>query len=223
MLKKFLFFLIFSIFLVCPLSADELADVMGKLHKKYDNVISFQGDFKQISFFKAVNQLQEFEGKLFIKKPDKMKWDYTSPDPQVITSNGKKIWYYFPGDNQVNVGDLAEDNKEKNLIFVLLEGIDKVEKEFNVTIISGNDNQNLYYLQLDPKKPTTQFEKVILSITKNDFSIIQTHVFYLNGDVTKLIFKKSLFNQISSDDLFNFKPPAGAEVFQIPSPEKINR
>ena len=198
-------------------SNNNLKTVLTQLHKNYDNITTFKADFTQYSFFKAVNQVQKFKGILYLKKPDKMKWDYTSPEKQVIMSNGGKIWYYYPADNQVNVGTLSKSSKQKNLIFMLLEGIDKVENEFNLKLIKGKEDEKFYYLQLLPEKPNTLFDKIILTIRKENFNITTSHVFYLSGDIAKVVFKKVFLNIKLNDNFFNFKTPPGVEVFKIPS------
>ncbi len=194
-----------------------LTKVLINLHKNYDNVTSFKAEFKQISFFKSVNSVQEFKGILYLKKPDKMKWDYISPEPQLIVSNGKKIWYYYPKDNQVNVGILSKNNKEKNLIFMLLDGISKVEEQFNMKLVKGKDNKHFFYLQLTPKNPNTLFDKIILTIDRSNFFIKKSYIFYLSGDIAKLILEKTYLNIKLKDTVFNFKAPPGSEVFKIPS------
>ena len=219
-MKKFLFFI--AIFLcVNSLFAGEknqnLKHILNILHLNYDNVSSFQSDFKQVSFFKAVNQLQEYHGTVYLKRPDKMRWDYFKPEQQSIISNGKTIWYYYPGENQVSYAELTGESKEKNLIFILLEGVYKVEKKFNTSEIEGKDNEHYYYLQLVPREPNTEFNKIILTLSKKTGLIKTSHVFYINGDIAKVIFEKSKLNIAIKDSFFNFVPPPGCEVFKIPT------
>ena len=218
-MKYFIFFILFSSLVILHASNNEIKLVIKNLHKKYDNVTSFKSDFIQISYFKTANILQKYKGTLYLKRPDKMRWDYTEPEVQSIISNGKKIWYYYPGDNQVNVGNLSKgkESYEMNLIFMILKGIKKIEDEFKLTLIEGKDNKNFYYLQLIPKNPSATIKKIILTINKKNFEIQQSHVFYINGDIIKLILTNSKVNVKIDNSFFNFKPPAGVEVFQIPT------
>ena len=219
-MKKFLFFI--AVFLcVNSLFAGaenrNLNNILNILHSNYDNVSTFQADFKQVSFFKAVNQLQEYHGTVYLKRPDKMRWDYLQPEQQSIISNGKTIWYYYPGENQVSYADLTGESKEKNLIFILLEGVSKVEKKFNISLIEGKDNKHYFYLQLIPKSPNTEFNKIILTISRKTGFIKISHVFYVNGDIAKVVFEKSKLNIPIKDSFFNFVPPPGCETFKIPT------
>ena len=42
---------------------------------------------------------------MLLKKGGKMRWDYKSPAPQQIVSDGKSLWVYTPELNQVNKGE----------------------------------------------------------------------------------------------------------------------
>ena len=122
-MKYFIFFILFLSLVTLHESNNEIKLVIKNLHKKYDNVTSYKSDFIQISYFKTANILQKYKGTLYLKRPDMMRWDYTEPEVQSIISNGKKIWYYYPGDNQVNVGNLSKgkESYEMNLIFMILK------------------------------------------------------------------------------------------------------
>ena len=213
----FLIFIFFGVSLNLSASNNALSMVIDNLHKKYDNISTYKADFVQVNFFKAVNQVQKFSGTLYLKKPDKMRWDYVKPEVQSIISNGKKIWYFYPEENQANYADLSGKSKENSLIFMLLEGIKKVESTFYMRLISGNENNKFFYLQLLPKKPNTEIKKVILTVSKKDFSIKVSHVFYATNDISKVIFKNVSLNIKLDDSFFNFTPAPGCEVFKIPS------
>ncbi len=215
---KKIFILIFLLLLTLNSFSLNSKYVIEMLHKNYDNIKTFKSNFVQFSYFKSVNMLQKYEGVLYLKRPNFMRWDYTYPEVQSIISNGEKIWYYYPSENQVNVGKLSKKSpNEINLIFMILKGVKKIEDEFNYSLIEGNDNKNFYYLQLIPKNPTTLIEKIILTIKKNTFEITQSHVFYTNGDIVKLIIKNPQKNVKIKDSFFNFTPPPGVEVYKIPT------
>ncbi len=93
--------------------------IIEKLHSVYDNVTTFKCNFTQYSFYKSANLLEEYHGTLYLKRPSFMRWDYTLPEVQSIISNGKKIWYYYPKENQVNVGRLTKNSNEMDLIFII--------------------------------------------------------------------------------------------------------
>ena len=46
-------------------------------------------------------------GRLLIKKPGKMRWEYTTPEKKLFVSDGVKIYSYIPQDKQVIVASPA--------------------------------------------------------------------------------------------------------------------
>ena len=42
-------------------------------------------------------------GQMAIRKPGRMRWTYTSPEPKVFVSDGVKLYSYVPADKQVYV------------------------------------------------------------------------------------------------------------------------
>ena len=43
-------------------------------------------------------------GKVYIKYPGMMRWEYEKPDRQIIITDADKLWIYRPEDNQVMTG-----------------------------------------------------------------------------------------------------------------------
>ena len=40
-------------------------------------------------------------GTLLLRKPGRMRWDYTSPEGKLFVSDGKFLWLYTPSNRQV--------------------------------------------------------------------------------------------------------------------------
>ena len=49
-------------------------------------------------------------GRLLVKKPGKMRWDYTAPEPKQFVSDGVKMYSYIPQDKQVIVAAVPPDD-----------------------------------------------------------------------------------------------------------------
>ncbi|MEJ2100325.1 MAG: outer membrane lipoprotein carrier protein LolA [Desulfobacterales bacterium] len=82
------------------LSVDQILD---RIEKKYTNS-EFSADFIQRSYLKAMDIIDQASGKVYIKYPGKMRWEYEKPDRQIFITDGEKLWVYRPDDNQVQVG-----------------------------------------------------------------------------------------------------------------------
>ncbi|MDH3877689.1 MAG: outer membrane lipoprotein carrier protein LolA, partial [Desulfobacterales bacterium] len=77
--------------------------ILGHVENKYTNS-KFAADFIQKSTIKAMNITDMATGKVYIKYPGMMRWEYEKPDRQIIITDGDKLWVYRPEDNQVMTG-----------------------------------------------------------------------------------------------------------------------
>ena len=84
-------------------SDNTLNALLGNIEKKYGRR-AFSVDFDQESTLKAMQITDTAKGKAFFQHPDKMRWEYETPDPQIIISNGEELYIYKPDENQVMTG-----------------------------------------------------------------------------------------------------------------------
>jgi outer membrane lipoprotein carrier protein len=68
------------------------------------NVPGFTADFDQESILKAMAVTDTASGRLMVRQPGKMRWEYLVPDPQTIITDGNDLWVFRPEENQVLVG-----------------------------------------------------------------------------------------------------------------------
>jgi outer membrane lipoprotein carrier protein len=80
-----------------------LSKILDGLENRYAGP-GFSAKFFQESMLKAMQISDTAEGKLTVKRPGKMRWEYTIPDVQTVVSDGRTMWIYRPADNQVMVG-----------------------------------------------------------------------------------------------------------------------
>lgn len=76
------------------------------LHRFFTEVNSFNARFKQVVLDERHNPIQESSGMLWIERPNKFRWDYEKPYQQQIVADGKRLWVYDVGLQQVTVRTL---------------------------------------------------------------------------------------------------------------------
>lgn len=59
-------------------------------------------------------------GTLLLRKPGRMRWDYTSPQGKLFVSDGKYFWLYTPGNNQVENMKIEESDDTRAALAFLL-------------------------------------------------------------------------------------------------------
>jgi outer membrane lipoprotein carrier protein len=164
---------------------------------------------------KVMQRPQRGEGKVFFKKKGMMRWDYRVPK-QIFISDGETLWYFQPEENQVQVSDAAMMIKK----FALLAGEGDLSRDFN--IINFNDSipqkENYFILELTPKEPYPALARLVLTVDKKTYYVVQTDVFDELGNVTRTRFTDIKTNVNLSNSLFQFTIPPGAEVLRFQEP-----
>ena len=194
------------------LSLDQILD---RVEKKYTDS-EFSADFIQKSFLKAMDVIDEASGKVYIKYPGKMRWEYEKPVRQIFITDGEKLWVYRPDDNQVQVGNAPSFFKGgKGASF--LSDISLIRQEFDISLKKGKQDENdpFYYLKLTPREKKLDITEILLMVSKKTFNVAQVISIDLYGDENRIDLLNFKFGVNLDDSLFSFKIPQGADVIRI--------
>lgn len=197
-------------------TAQTLEDVVKNVESAYTKVQDLRADFLQAAFNRSLGQDIKSEGTVFLKKGGKMRWEYKTPAPQQIVSDGKTLWVYTPELNQVNKGEAPKALAGPAGSF--LAGLGKLREEFTVRFFNPSaktDQSGRLVLDLTPKHPTPLLTRLVLHVDPKD-SIVRQAVIYdqLNNTVT-MTFTRVATNAGLADSLFVFAPPPGAAVVPL--------
>jgi outer membrane lipoprotein carrier protein len=197
--------------------AQELDQVVNAVESTYGKMVDLQAEFTQVARNKSLGQDVKAEGTVYLKKGGKMRWEYKSPAPQQIVSDGTYLWVYTPELNQVNKGDAPKALAGPAGSF--LQGLGKVREEFSVRFLNPankTDASGRPVLDLTPKKPTPLLTRLVLTVDPKDHYLVGQAVLYdqLQNTVT-MSFNRIALNPGLSDTLFTFTPPKGTAVVPL--------
>ena len=189
--------------------------ILDRVEAKYANS-KFSADFIQKSTIKAMDVTDSATGKVYIKYPGKMRWEYDKPDRQIIITDGDKLWIYRPEDNEVMTGNAPTFFKDgKGASF--LSDIRLIRKKFDISLEENVQGQSdlFYHLKLIPLEKTLDISMIRLMISKQTFNVLQVTTVNFYGDETRIDFINSAFGVNLKDSLFSFSIPPGVDVLQI--------
>ena len=194
-------------------AADKTIDtIIAGVEARY-NVPGFTADFDQESILKAMAVTDTASGRLMVRQPGKMRWEYLVPDPQTIITDGNDLWVYRPQENQVLVGKAPSFFGEgKGAGF--LSNIKTVRKSFQLSLVPTED-ATLYRLKLLPNKSSVDLMAVELDIAKKTFDLVRITTFNVYGDETRIELKNVNFKDLPPEELFRFSVPDGADVLKM--------
>jgi len=207
----FLFHLVFNPVAFCATGQG----VLNEIQNRYEKTNDFEANFIQEYIGKVMRQPNKGEGKVYFKKKGMMRWDYNVPNQKLI-SDGHTLWYYQPEEKQVLISDVSRVLKEKTpLAFLAGEG--NLGRDFkflnlNESVSQKEDN---YVVELAPKEPLATLSKLILTVDKKSYTVLQADVFDGLGNVTRTRFIEIKTNVGLSNSFFHFTIPPGTEIIKM--------
>jgi len=199
-----------------PALAQELDQVVAGVEATYGKITDLRAEFTQVANNKSLGQDIKSEGTVSLKKGGKMRWDYKSPAPQQIVSDGTSLWVYTPELNQVNKGSAPKALAGPAGSF--LAGLGRVRNEFNVRFLnpaSKVDAAGRPVLDLTPKAPTPLLTRLVLTVDPKDFIVRQAVIYDQLQNTVTMTFTKVTVNPGQPDSVFTFTPPPGAAVVPL--------
>lgn len=194
----------------------DLDAVVDGLESTYGKMTDLKAEFTQVARNKSLGQDVKAEGTVYLKKGGKMRWEYKSPSPQQIVSDGTYLWVYTPELNQVNKGDAPKALAGPAGSF--LQGLGKVREEFTVRFLNPankTDGSGRPVLDLTPKKPTPLLARLVLTLDPKDHVVRQAVLYDQLQNTVTMSFNRVEMNTGLSDTLFAFTPPKGTAVVPL--------
>lgn len=141
------------------------------------------------------------EGKFFMKRPGKLRWQYNPPVPILITAKDGRLTYYDIELDQISYSSTSATPmavlSRKHIQFLnnkefTIEGVEKSNANIRLTVSAKNSDQG---------------GKLTLIFTPAPLELKQMEVVNLAGDTTKVTFNNSLYGKALEDELFIIKNP----------------
>ena len=139
-------------------SAEALAQ---SLQQQYDKVRDFKASFVQTTQGAVLKVKSKGEGTVAVKKPGKMRWEYTKPEKQLIVSDGVRIYDYDPVTKELNVANLPPDEQAPTAT-LFLAGKGNILRDFKVSKVESPIAGTLA-LRLDPRKVDPDYEYLVVA------------------------------------------------------------
>lgn len=193
-----------------PTDAAAIAD---RVQAVYDEVRDFSADFTQEYSNVSLGSSRSSTGRVFFKKPGKMRWDYKGPNERFLISDGSQLWVYEPEFAQYYNQSLTDSQLPSAMRFLMGEG--NLRDEFAVRVRSQTAEK--ITLELVPKQRSSQFARLHFVVDATSFHVLETTVFDALGNTNRLRFSRVRQNTDLPDSGFDFTPPAGTTRVEPPA------
>ena len=195
------------------LSLNVFAEGISDLNAFVNNVSSMSSEFSQVVLDKKGSKLQDVEGVMLFKRPNKFRWDYLKPYQNQIISDGDRLYMYDQDLRQVSINSIAKVGGSSPLLIIAGKNIEKYFTLKNIESQAGYESsQNIKWVEAIPKEEGAGFSKVMLGLTENKLSVMK--IVDAFEHITTISFRNAKYNVSLSDNDFLFKLPNGVDVVQ---------
>ena len=195
------------------LSLNVFAEGISDLNAFVNNVSSMSSEFSQVVLDKKGSKLQDVEGVMLFKRPNKFRWDYLKPYQNQIISDGDRLYMYDQDLRQVSINSIAKVGGSTPLLIIAGKNIEKYFTLKNIESQAGDESSpNIKWVEAIPKEEGAGFSKVMLGLTENKLSVMK--IVDAFEHITTISFRNAKYNVSLSDNDFLFKLPNGVDVVQ---------
>jgi outer membrane lipoprotein carrier protein len=195
-------------------AADSTApELAASLQRKYDGIRDFSADFTHTYEGGVLRKQITERGHMLVKKPGKMRWDYTTPEPKQFVSDGVKMYSYIPEDKQVIVASVPPD-EEAPTPTLFLAGKGNVTRDFTPSLVDAPPGApaGSRALKLVPKAKQRDYDWLVLVLDPATLSIRGLQTVDAQGGKSSFSFANLKENVGLADKDFVFKIPRGVDV-----------
>jgi outer membrane lipoprotein-sorting protein len=203
--------LFFLLFLTCipndVLGApqEDLRLFLRKIQKSSDKARSFSAEFTQEKILTLFSRPVHFKGKLYIVRPDRLRWEFISPVPSALIFRGEEGLKCRDG------ADPTRFNLSEDVVMKMVAG--------QLWLWLGGDYMKMAELfslektAVSTLKVTPVDEKIagfISSVTimfdQKTFQPLKVEIAETGGDLTRIFFHSIIINEELSEKLFSQCP-----------------
>ena len=186
------------------------ASVVDQLEKFYTHVNQLTCDFTQTVHNAQFGTDMISSGKVWLKKPGKMRWDYyeqknhASRLKKSFISNGTTLFDVELDNQQVFKKRLQNNIMPVAVSFLLGKG--DLRRDFDVQLDSsaGYGDKGDLVLKLTPKQPSAQYKSLYIVVDPSDYSAKESIIVDSSNNVNHFAFGKSNPHADIKDSSFEF-------------------
>jgi outer membrane lipoprotein carrier protein len=207
-------------------------DVVAKVQSFYAGTKQLTAKFRQTvtnAAFKDLKDPTVSDGKVYIEKPGKMRWDYSEKkqagkNPAVrksFLSDGTTLWAVDIANKQVFKRNLADDMLPVAVTFLYGKG--DLTRDFDAALDTSGEygTKDDIVVMLKPKNPSAQYKRLYLVVDPGNFRVRQSIIIDSSDNSNDFRFYDPDLTTDIKDSLFVFdEKAAAAKGYDIKSGDK---
>ncbi|MCY4627813.1 MAG: outer membrane lipoprotein carrier protein LolA [Acidobacteria bacterium] len=204
---------------VSPNAPDpEAAALIESVEAYHQSLPHFEARFEQRFSPRIFGRDRVESGRLTVKRPAQMRWDYEEPETKVFVSDGNNTWFHVPADQQVVVGAFGSGGESTEgeagglNPLELLTGDATILDHFDALLGDDSPASGLRTVTLVPRQAGGEITSLSLTVSAESGQIQGIESEDLEGNRTTFRFTDFRFATSPADSLFTFTIPPGTDV-----------
>jgi outer membrane lipoprotein carrier protein len=190
-----------------PGASVDLNVLLKGVEQRYNHAKTLQVQYNET--YTVQGQARKSEtGTLTLRKPGRMRWDYSAPAGKLFLSDGKDVYLYTPDSHRVEKEPLKASEDMRAPMAFLLGKLD-FSKEFRNFELKPEGAA--YVVTAKAKSDKLPYEKVEMLVTP-EYEIRRLVVNGQDGSILTFLFDQEKLNPTVNDAQFKFQLPAGATL-----------
>lgn len=195
-------------------------DLMRRAAAVYDTLRTLRARFHQTLEMRVFEPPRRSEGTgtWYQRRPSRFRMDFSNPEDDLIVSDGRHLWLYYPSTHpgQVIRSELA--TAERGAAMVDLQGriFQLARTRYDVRYV-GRDTLGgspVHRVELDPRSADADYRRVGVWLDVGSL-LVRRLVFEDRSETVRTVTLEDIRTGVSlPDSLFRFRVPADAEVFE---------
>ncbi|KJR97135.1 MAG: hypothetical protein VR65_24540 [Desulfobulbaceae bacterium BRH_c16a] len=199
-------------------------DIAARLQLRYDAMQSLTFNFYQDIRGEMTGRPRQGSGRAVFYKDDgkaRMRWDYTSPDRQVLISDGVLFSMYFANQQQMII--TPAENLDADLTYSFFTGKGLLQRDFHIRPANEDEQSEneaeFKVIKLIPKTPQSQVQDIHIWVTPQSL-IRRIKITDHFGTITVLNLSDIEVDGLTGkspkeiEAIFSFVPPEGTEIIR---------
>jgi outer membrane lipoprotein carrier protein len=219
-MRKALIFLVgIPAVMIFSAAQDFPREIVAKVELTLASLQSFQADFEQTYSATTISNPLKERGRVYLKKPNLVRWEYKDPEEKVIVFKEGILLTYMPEDNQLFRQKLAKEQYETEILALLAGKGHLVDRYLIEPNPFPGEGGNISQLKLTPKEEG-EYTYILLEIDKKTWLLRKAIFFDWAGNKNEFFFNKIRTNTRLPDDLFEIRVPPDCEIIDDAAPRK---
>jgi len=195
-----------------PAPRPPIDELVARLQQNYAAVRDFSADFEHRYRGGLIGTSLVEYGTVAIKKPGKMRWQYTSSERKLYVSDGETFYSYFPLDRQVVIARLPSDDRASTPALFLAGRGDLTSDFVAAYEDEAEDITGAWTIRLTPTIRDTDYDWLVLRVDRISLSIVGLTTIDSQGGESTYRFTNLQENRGLGDEMFSFQIPDGVDI-----------